>query len=165
VNRTPHTKVPPRRQAFKDALAATLHQADQPLKAIFRELGVADSYGYALADRTDLDAVPSVPRLMAILSICTDPTVLDYLASLQGRMTVPTPVSDGVVTLDRLSDLLDGLSALVRTHASALADGSFSADDAREYERNAMRLVRALLSQITYVQVAAGLPIRQAVSA
>jgi hypothetical protein len=165
VNRNDTMKITPRLQAFKDALSTTLHSDAQPLKALFREIGVADSYGYALADRTNVETLPSVQRLMQILSLCTDPTCLDYLASLQGRLSIPSPTAMGPADLDRLAELVDAFGTLLRFHAKAIVDGTFGEDDARLYESHASRLVRGVLAQTAFVHAQAVPRPRKAVSA
>lgn len=115
------------------------------------ELEKSASYMYALGDRHDLDNHASLPLLVRLLPFCSDPALVDFLARLQGRITVPAPASTGHADLCRLADVVEAFGTLVRFHAKAISDGTLTAEDAAQYEGHANRLVRDVLSQVAYV--------------
>ncbi len=147
---------------FKQALATVLRDARVPLKAIASEMEKSASTVYGWADPHDFDNWPSLKALPQLLAYSADTTLIDYLARVQGRTTVLLPKAEPVTDLDRLAEMLEAFSALVRCHANAVADGSFSVDDADLYEQHASRLVKAVLGQIAYVRAVATVTAKQA---
>lgn len=155
MHRKAGANVPSKVAEFKVALATAMRLSSLPLKAQLSAMGVSPSTGYAYADPHDLDAIPSIPRLLLLLPALDHPAVSDYLAGLQGHLAVPLP-SPQAGDLDGLAGMLEAFAALVKHHAAAVADGSISEMDAALYRERGTRLVRAVLGMTEYIDTQVG---------
>lgn len=139
-------KIPANPIALKRAWRETVQGSTLPRKAQADAAGVAYSTWCAWADDEQPDALPTFRRLPGALSHAVDhPAFVDYLASLQGRITVPLPEAAPCDTT-QLADLCARFGRAVEHAAQAMASGGWDVDEAHEYEALGRELVRAVLS-------------------
>jgi hypothetical protein len=135
----------------KAALKQMFDESGIPFKALADMLGVAYSTFMAWIDPSQDIHMPS-HRMPVALAICSKSTAFtSYLASLQNSVVTRLP-DPGESDLDRLDAVLLEMSHILRTHASAIADGQWTRAEAKNFKTVAARLQSAIAAEVLHVE-------------
>lgn len=137
---------------LKRALAATLAGNARPPKDVADAVGVAYSTLMGWADEHVDSHIPSA-RLVTVLMVSDDLTLLRYLASLQGCIVVPAPKA-GTETVDvtQLAEIAGTFAALLNHHAAASRDGRWTPQEVAELRPIATDLAARAMAQLAYAE-------------
>jgi hypothetical protein len=137
---------------LKQALSATLSGNARPPKDVADAVGVSYSTLMGWADAHLDSHVPSA-RLLTLLMVSDDLTLLRYLASLQGCIVVPAPkAGTETVEVTQLAELAGAFAALLAHHAACAGDGRWTRREVDELRPIVTELTARATAQLAYAE-------------